>query len=101
MEKGEEKTVLFIIKTPILVMSSSAQKSYKLSVYTHNLILDKNPPPGVVNYMYRSVLGKCSWVLNHKSSFFTILGACPVYWVLTVYKNQNRRGQFMGVTLAC
>ena len=64
MEKGEEKTVLFIIKTPILVMSSSAQKSYKLSVYTHNLILDKN-------------------------------------WVLTVYKNQNRRGQFMGVTLAC
>ena len=36
---------------------------------------------------YRSVPGKHPWAFNHKPSFFTILGACPVYWALTVCEN--------------
>ena len=38
-------------------------------------------------YKYRSVPGKRLWALKHKPSFFTILGACPVYWVLIVCNN--------------
>ena len=36
---------------------------------------------------YRSVPGKRPWALNHKPSFLTILGACPVYGALTVCNN--------------
>ena len=37
--------------------------------------------------IYRSVPRKHPWALNHKPSFFTIPGACPVYWALTVCNN--------------
>ena len=54
-----------------------------------------------VYYNYRSVPGKRPWALNHKPSFFTILGACPVYWALTVCKQlKEARSTVMGVALA-
>ena len=42
--------------------------------------------------LYYSVPSKRPWVLNHKPSFFTILGACLVYWVLTVWKKIEMGG---------
>ena len=45
--------------------------------------------------IYRSVLGKCPWALNHKPSFFTILGACPMYWALTVCNNWKNRSRLL------
>ena len=38
-------------------------------------------------HVYRSVPGKRPWALSHNSPFFTILGACHVYWALTVCNN--------------
>ena len=36
-------------------------------------------------YRYRSVLGKCPWMLYYNCLFFTILGTYPVYWALAYH----------------
>ena len=51
--------------------------------------------------IYHSVPGKCPWALNHKHSFFTILGTLP--GVLDAYSVQQLKEAgsiIMGVALA-
>ena len=61
-----------------------------LHVYMHGYIYEIVHVSQCEGYMYNipwtycSVPGKHPWALNHNPSFFTILGACPVYGVLTV-----------------
>ena len=57
------------------VAKSASGELFKMPCYCFSL------------WMYHSVPGKCPWALNHKLSFFTILGACLVYWALTMCKN--------------
>ena len=60
-------------------------------VYLHIDMIDQSTY--MYMYMYRSVPGKFPWALNHRLSFFTILGVYSI-------KIEIGRSIFMGMELA-